>query len=170
MCLGKKTPSLSRCLSVSLSLIYVFTYICLFFCLWLCKHIWTPLLTEFCLLILCHFSQFSFISCNGPNRIPPLTNQRCWSLDIRWSGIKGWIQSCSIIKEISKMMWGHVQVVSKANPGSNVVFWDFTKKIAFESHRFCWKFFFHDRCHVSVDYHTFTVKDLSEVRNNRVSL
>ena len=74
---GRRPPSLSRCLSVSLSLIYVFTYICLFFCLWLCKYSWTPLLTEFCLLILCHFSLFSFISSNGPNRIPPLANQRC---------------------------------------------------------------------------------------------
>ena len=44
------------------------------------------------------------------------------------------------------------------------------KKLAFISHGLCWKHFFCDRCHVSVDYDTCSTKKYLEVRNNQVSL
>ena len=33
-------------------------------------------------------NKFSFISYIGNNRIPPITDKNCWSLEIRYSGVQ----------------------------------------------------------------------------------
>ena len=43
------------------------------------------------MLILCPFSFFSFISYIRSKRIPPITDEICWSLEIRWRGIQLYI-------------------------------------------------------------------------------